>query len=324
MVDVAEEVAGRGQGRDRPAARVEAQAKALGEERLDLFQVPSGLGAVVQQQDEVVHVADVVAHPQRLLDEVVERVEVEVGEHLAREAADRHPDCRRLRAVGDQRLEQPEQPAVADPPCQQPQEHPVVDASEIAGDVALEHVAFALAVAHEAAVALDGAVLAAGPDAGVGVGDEAALEDRVHYAHDRVVEHPVAEGGGADLAPLRVGDEKAPVRAPAVGARLDLAAGRKQARLEVELELAHGRPVALARARPQEGAVEVLEVDHPREQVLLAPHRRPRGTGGRGPGPAFGLPTRRAGVGLCLRARPSWSRRQEGGPVVRSAWAPSP
>ena len=52
---------------------------------------------------------------------------------------------------------------------------------------------------------------------GVAVGDEAALEERLDDVAQRVVDHPIAKGRGADLAPFRLVDGKVHVGAGAVG-----------------------------------------------------------------------------------------------------------
>jgi len=72
----------------------------------------------------------------------------------------------------DQRGEERKQLPVADPPCEQRRERFVVDAAEVAGDVAFEDVTPAPAGADELAEALNRSVLPATADAGVGVGNK--------------------------------------------------------------------------------------------------------------------------------------------------------
>ncbi|MCC6850563.1 MAG: DUF86 domain-containing protein [Deltaproteobacteria bacterium] len=72
------------------------------------------LNPAILEQD-IVHVAEIVPHPQLLLHEVVERVEIDVGEELAREAPDRHAATGLVAAVGNQRFEHGQETRVRDP-----------------------------------------------------------------------------------------------------------------------------------------------------------------------------------------------------------------
>ena len=86
------------------------------EKRLDFGEPDARLVAASEEQHEIVHVPEIVPNAEALAHEVIERVEVEVGEHLAREVADRHAGGEapaagipigggRLRAVRDQAAE---------------------------------------------------------------------------------------------------------------------------------------------------------------------------------------------------------------------------
>ena len=69
---------------------VQAQAAAFeeaGDAPAPLIELPR----VVVEQDEVVHVAQVSFRPQHFLAEVVQAVQIEIGEELARQVADREP-----------------------------------------------------------------------------------------------------------------------------------------------------------------------------------------------------------------------------------------
>ena len=79
--------------RRRPAAvfvRMYAQLQPA-HERLYLRAPGPHLRPVFTEQDKIIHVAHIARHPQLLLDEAVQWVEVELGEKLARQVADRQP-----------------------------------------------------------------------------------------------------------------------------------------------------------------------------------------------------------------------------------------
>src|SRR5439155_18885423 len=204
----------------------------LAEERLHLGEPHPGLVAAVEEQDEVVHVAEVVADPERLLHEVVERIEVEVGEELARQVSDGHPPSRLLAPMLDQRGEKREQAGITHPAREQAKQHAMIDAREVALDVALDHVAEPVAGADESPEAPDGPVRAPAPDAGEGVGDEPAREQGIEDVEDRVVEYAVPEGRGPDLSPLWSRDQKAAVEPPMIDARLHVASDRPERSVE--------------------------------------------------------------------------------------------
>ena len=78
-------------------------------------------GAIFTPDDEVIHVPHVAAGPESLLDEPIEPAQVEVGEVLRGQAADRHPAARRDLVTGDDPAEQIEQTPVLELPPQPPE-----------------------------------------------------------------------------------------------------------------------------------------------------------------------------------------------------------
>jgi hypothetical protein len=64
------------------------------------------------------------------------------------------------------------------------------------------HSSFARDATHQLAQPRGSGVRAFALPAGKGIGDEAALEARLEYCMEQVVDDPVAEGGGVDLAVL--------------------------------------------------------------------------------------------------------------------------
>ena len=74
---------------------LQIQLKLTGEERSDRGQVVLEFGRRIRPEDAVVHVANIAANAQTFLDEAIEPAQVEVGEVLRGQAADRQPTPRR-------------------------------------------------------------------------------------------------------------------------------------------------------------------------------------------------------------------------------------
>ena len=185
---------------------------------------------VVGEDQEVIDVADV-AQPESVGDEVVERVEVDVGEELAGLVAERQapapfggseqvvagkPHQHRVLgvAVVDDPVHQPEDIGVFDLAGDQVLEDGVVDRREELADIRLQDVAV---TAGELLAAVHGGVGALALAAGVAVVDERPLEDRLQHAGQGVMHDPVPERGGADLAGLPLVDREGAVGTGAIG-----------------------------------------------------------------------------------------------------------
>ena len=136
---------------------IEFEMQLLVQELLDPFLAAVQLLLVWHQEHHVVHVADVVVHLQRVLDELIQLVQADVRQQLAREVSDRHPDLEKpLRGrhfVGvlsrwkpegrvvavDDRLHKPEKPVLSlELPAQDVHENLVIHAVEVFGDVELQ------------------------------------------------------------------------------------------------------------------------------------------------------------------------------------------
>ena len=162
----------------------------------DLFSHVGQVLLVVGEHQKVIDVADVALDPQPVLDEVIERVEVDVGEELAGLVADGDaspPFAGReqvvageivqdffLRvAVVDDLADQPQHVRVFDLAGHEFLEDFVVQRREELLDVGLEDVA---ETAGELLAAIHGGVRAFALATGVGVGNERPLEDRLQHA----------------------------------------------------------------------------------------------------------------------------------------------
>ena len=217
--DVAEEGGRLRRGRHIRLARMQREP-APGEVHADAPAPLRQHRGAVMEQGEVVHVAQVPQRAQDFLHEVVQAVEVDVGEELAGQVADGQPpaaleggeqvvagvvEMHRLLGVGavDDRVDEPQGACAPDAPAHVRLQHRVVDGWEVAVEVATQHrrvaVAEALVAGHRPVRALAEAV-------GVAVEDEAALEDGLDDRAQRMVHHPVPERGGGDRARLGVAD----------------------------------------------------------------------------------------------------------------------
>ena len=147
----------------------------------------------------------------------------------------------------------------------------MVDRRKVLDDVGAQHVAVAL---RELLQPVDRPVRPLADAVGIAVGDEQPLEARLDYVAQRVMHHPVAEGRGADLAPLRLVDVEVDVRPRAVAAAFQVVLQVEQMIREAVLE-GRRRPVAaLAACRLAVGLQQVL----PGADAAIgfaAPARRP-------------------------------------------------
>ncbi len=158
---------------------------------------------VVGKQQEVVHVAEVALDPQPLLDVMVEFAEVEVGEMLAGQVANRQALARgRIgRGMGDDAVEQIQQCLLLEQAPEQGAQHGMVDAGEKLADIAFEKIAM---TAGEVPNPPDGGMGSLAAAAGVAVGNRPALKVWFQHGAEGVVDNPVTERRGADGPALGV------------------------------------------------------------------------------------------------------------------------
>lgn len=272
-----------------PVMEDEAQAR---EEPLDLpTNVVQSRLAVVESA-EVVGIADVSAHPELLLDEVVERVELDVGEELAREVADGEPPgpdeseqvvagkerpgelaLEDIAASSEDARDQVESAPAAHGPGDRGEEDLEIDGGEETHDVAPEAGAVA---SHEAMGAIQRGVCPLALAARVRVVDEPALEQRLQDADERVMDHAVTEGCGRDEAGLRNVNAEGAVAPRLVGAREQRVAEAVEAVLQLVVEGDRPRRCAVRPPRPIVGPPQVLEGGDPLEEGARALCHMPR------------------------------------------------
>ena len=84
MVNVSQQIARLRDRGDDDAARIELESQALGEKGAHRDQSFACFAPAPDEQKEVVHIAEVMPHSQILLHEVVEGIQINVREELAR------------------------------------------------------------------------------------------------------------------------------------------------------------------------------------------------------------------------------------------------
>lgn len=252
-------------------------------------------GAVGGDHHGVIHVTPVVGGAQAALAEVIEAVEVEVGEGLRHQVAD--GDARGRRALGEQ-VQQAQGVRALDDAAHQGGQRGAVNRVEELAHVHVQRPGAAWCATHGGLQPIGGGVCAQAGAAGKVGRDVSAIEQRADDGIDGVLHNEVAERRGFDqagLAPIvdperidrqrRIrGVQKLRVQTVDVGAQVAL---EQKAAAAVALFLT-GAPVGLQ----QRIGVRVLV-----EQVSVAFHRARNllGKGVAAPRVA-GLPTRAAGA----------------------------
>lgn len=214
---------------------------------------------IVGQQHEIVHIAHITAHLEAVLDELVELVEIDIGEELAGQAAYGQANagwgaaqrfvrrylCQQghvaasLRRRVDGGLGEDGGGDLIEPPPrgdrpgqagqgllpQSPQDAPV-NAREKGADVELASPAVPR-LAHQSLQALNGGVCALAFSIGERIVDEARIPPGFDVPHQPLLHQPVSEGGREDFAQLGVGHGK-----DGEGLRLVAARGDRRSLLE--------------------------------------------------------------------------------------------
>ena len=242
-----------------------------------------------------------------MFDEVVQRVEIKVGEDLACQVSD--GKAAPGRRVEEALLSRQAVPVIAVPaysavvrrvaeydgPAQldeklaifdmvlraQERSEPVeqelsMDAHEEALDVELQNVGIAGVVARtapdEPVDPLDSQVASLAESARVAVEDELVLEEVVDLVDDEVMNDAVAELGGEDLALDRFADHEGERGAGCVGPCIDLFAQAQEVLLVVNLERGRVRCTSLVAAATLVGREDLLDPDcGGREELYLHP-----------------------------------------------------
>ena len=175
--------------------------------------------SIVAEEGEVIDVTQVAVGFELFGDVVIESVQVDVGEKLAGEVADRDADSFwaglvKGGAVVEDAIEEPEGVGAFDFAADEGFEDAVVDVGEVAADVGLEDVGV---FAGEVGETAEGAVGAFVFAVGVAVEDEGLLEDGLDDVAESVVNDAIAVGGGGNPAGFGFVDFKVTIFARFVG-----------------------------------------------------------------------------------------------------------
>jgi hypothetical protein len=191
---------------------------------------------------------------------MIDGIEVEIGEKLTGEVADRQATGALQRgeqgvageginggspggAVRKNRAQQPEGAGAGDPLLQLGQQQQVIDGGKVEADIGLEHPAVLAAGPGKAAQGAVGAVALA---VGIAGGAEAPLQGQSDHGDQGVVHHPIAEGCRTHQAGLGLTDGELAIGARGIGEALQLVLQPEQLGFKVGREGQHLRPVALA------------------------------------------------------------------------------
>ena len=133
----------------------------------------------------------------------------------------------------------------------------MVDGGKELLDIALQHIAMA---AGEVLAAVQRPMGAFAHAVGVGVVDEAALEERLHNIAERMVHHPITKGRGRNQPPLGFVDGEAGIGAGAIGFFGQFGLDLQQILRRIHLEACRRRAAALALAGLAPGPQQVFPI----------------------------------------------------------------
>ena len=207
------------------------------------------LHLVVMQDHEVVHIPGVVAGAQLVLGEPVELIEIDIGEQLASEVAERDANARGARARINDAIQQGERVMALDVLAQQPLEHGMINAGEISADVGLEAVQLSVIALHYPHPVLHPVCTGVGAlavAASVRVEDKAPVDNRFEHIYDGAVNHSVRKSRGGDQPLLWLKNIKLLVAARRIAAVEQVEVGMMQVLLQALHVAQRCRRVALS------------------------------------------------------------------------------
>jgi hypothetical protein len=243
---------------------------------------------LVVEQREVVDVPQVARSSQHLLAEMIEAIEVDVGEELAGQVADRQPPPAAIgleeivarivevdrflgvRAIDDG-VEQPQRRRTTEAPAKVGLQDLVVDGREVAIDVAPQDMAVAIA---EALVPRHSTVGAFADPVGIAVVDEAALEDRPDDVVECMVHNPISEWRRRNHPAFRVVHLEGQIPPRLVCLRVQLPFEPQQLGFEIGHEGGGARLAPLALDGASGSRVQRPEAGDPAEEVVMPRRHR--------------------------------------------------
>lgn len=181
---------------------------------------------VIAHDDHIIHVADILPRMQRVLGILVSLVEVEIGEHLARQITDRHANTGFSLTCLDVDAEQPttlvivndapqelKQFTVLENPVQDTKQDGMVDAVKVFADVELQHVDITRRVPNVLLELMNRSLRTAADPTGVARRDIPLIEKVVNLPIYCPLHYSVTKRQRHDEPFLRVRDVKLPIPA---------------------------------------------------------------------------------------------------------------
>ena len=105
---------------------------------------------------KIVHVANIEFLPEFFFDEMVEWVQINIGEKLTGQITNRHPLASAFIACPDEAIQQAQQFAIPELPSQQALQDGMIHTGKILVNVTQQHIACATYTSHECMVAPHG------------------------------------------------------------------------------------------------------------------------------------------------------------------------
>ncbi len=147
---------------------------------------------------------------------LIQRIEKDIGEQLARKIAKRNACARCTRKAGDDIRKQLEQMLIFHRPRHSRHQESMIDGGKELPDIALEHPdgpgAIAAQFPNQLLETLHGTMSSFPFAAGIGIIDEALLEDRFDHTVNGMMQHAIPYRGLMDIARLRIRNDKVYVR----------------------------------------------------------------------------------------------------------------
>ena len=184
---------------------------------------------VIAHDDHIIHVANILPRTQRVLGILVSLVEVEIGEHLARQIADRHANtcftltCLDVDAEQSAALlivndapQELQQFLVFENPVQDTKQDGMIDAVKVFADIELQHVDLARRVADVLLQLANRSLRAAANPAGVARRDIPFIEQVIDLPIYSPLHYAIAKRQRHDEPFLRVRDVELAVSADMV------------------------------------------------------------------------------------------------------------
>ena len=173
------------------------QFQALLKKYLDLAGQIAQIALVVVKEAKIVAVADICLDPVAIFKPLVQLIEVEIPQPLARVVSDR--DILPTRVTVDDFPEEPQSVGAFDLPGNDPVKDFMIHRRIKLGDVHLETIPITPDIFHRLPAAC---MEAAALDAGVGIGQEHPLPDRLDHPHQAMMDDPIGTKGQFEYLPF--------------------------------------------------------------------------------------------------------------------------